>query len=252
MGKVSSVRPLPLERTFDSFVEHFGGELIDRLLPTQSKRADYLFRQQGVIAELKRLEKQTFDADYHQKLTQLCQNWLRRGRVIAFGRVHLNLGQLPPDCQREWLRLLESPIQRNILADANQQIRSTREALAMPTAKGILLLASDGNYCLQPPDVVTLVARILEKKKETGEPIFSAIRAVAFFSLNMFVGTPQAAKCIYWMNGLRDMQDRELSAFLKHLELSWYNCLRNLLNEPIPRYERIDDDIESVKFTPPH
>jgi hypothetical protein len=57
----SAMRPqaLPMEETFDAFVEHFGGVKISSLIKSKSSmplNADYLFKDHNVIAELKTLE----------------------------------------------------------------------------------------------------------------------------------------------------------------------------------------------------
>lgn len=54
-----------LENAFNQFVKKFGGELISELMPRSgniSDNADYLFRQQNIVVELKCLEKD----HYHQ------------------------------------------------------------------------------------------------------------------------------------------------------------------------------------------
>ncbi len=51
-------KSLPTEETFDQFVKQFGGQKISDLLSNSPsfKNADYLFREQNVIAELKNFQ----------------------------------------------------------------------------------------------------------------------------------------------------------------------------------------------------
>ena len=51
--------PLPIEQSFDRFVERFGGTKISDLISDQANmplNADYIFRDHNVVAELKTLE----------------------------------------------------------------------------------------------------------------------------------------------------------------------------------------------------
>ena len=59
-------RPIvDVESAFNEFVEEFGGELISKAVPANpEENADYLFRDEGVVAELKCLQKDFFAAGY--------------------------------------------------------------------------------------------------------------------------------------------------------------------------------------------
>jgi len=157
---------LPIEKTFDEFVKQSGGELVRDLITNVNpkKNADYLFGGPLVVAELKCLEKETFTEAYAKKIQKLADGWMRRGLILAYGRVQLQLRKLPLPCQEEWLRLLELPLQNNVVARANRQIKATIETLGLQNARGLLLLVSDGNYSLEPHALVTLIGRILNKK----------------------------------------------------------------------------------------
>ena len=68
-----------VEETIDDVVRWAGGQRVDTLLPAnfqQSKNADYLFPAENVVAELKSLQQESFDADYRQKLDQMAQDWI--------------------------------------------------------------------------------------------------------------------------------------------------------------------------------
>jgi hypothetical protein len=57
---------------------------------------------------------------------------------------------MSPQAQREWLDLLESPIE-GIIRKANRQIRSTKTRERMTGAKGLLLIVNDGNFLHTAP-----------------------------------------------------------------------------------------------------
>src|ERR1700731_2423569 len=64
----------PFEAVFHDFIRHFGGEVLPEA--PDGRTADYLFREQKIIAELKTMTvDQTEDAD--RKLTPYVEEWAR-------------------------------------------------------------------------------------------------------------------------------------------------------------------------------
>ena len=116
------------------------------------------------------------------RVTELINDWTRRGLIRIYGRVRIDLQKLNPVPQREWLHTLQAPVER-IVAKANRQIRSSKQSLVLPNAKGLLLIANDGN-CLHTSvtDYMILVSRVLAKKMPTGERRFPHIQGVVYFS----------------------------------------------------------------------
>src|ERR1700722_8155983 len=114
---------MKLQTVIDPFITSCGGELVEDLLgngPELPKNADYLFRQSGVIAELKSLEEASFGQSFQNKMSELIRSWADRGLVMIWGTQRVDLDQLPPVCQQEVLDVLGKPLQTNILAKANQ------------------------------------------------------------------------------------------------------------------------------------
>lgn len=70
---------------FTSFVKELGGECVEDLLPDQSSKAsnaDYVFRGENVIAELKCLEDdKSSDPKFLRKIDMLYSKWVRSGLV---------------------------------------------------------------------------------------------------------------------------------------------------------------------------
>jgi hypothetical protein len=93
----------------------------------------------------------------------------------------------------------------------------------MPNAKGLLWVASDGNIDLQPDVVWFLLKRILQKKKQGGDPQYSNLQALVYFSPRMPVETPLSNKpTLFWFSGSRQTDDHEMQAFLKMLCDAWW------------------------------
>ncbi len=174
---------LTVEDIFRRFVQEFGGELISNLLPPGNppSNADFLFRRQRVIAELKCLENNSFGSNYPEKMKALADDWMRRRLLMVYGTTRIEIRKLHPECQREWLNLIAEPIQRNIVKKADEQIRETKKWLDMPDAKGLLLIASDGNLVMQPYDVAFFLTRVFRKKTGDGRDQYSNIDAFSTF-----------------------------------------------------------------------
>ena len=67
-----------------------------------------------------------------------------------FGTNIIPLEKLNPICQREWLHILQAPVER-IVRKANRQIRTKKQTLQLPNTKGLLLIANDGNLLHTSP-----------------------------------------------------------------------------------------------------
>ena len=53
--------------------------------------------------------------------------------------------RLSPECREEMFSAMAESLQKHVVAAANFQIRSTKELLNLPDARGLLWVASDGN-----------------------------------------------------------------------------------------------------------
>jgi len=222
---------IPVEPTFDAFVKEFKGELVRELVDVKKREtnADYLFRNDSVIAELKCLEKDTFDAEYDRKLNTLVDSWVKRRLLWYVGKPKLELRKLDPICQQEWLRLVEPHLQRHVVTQANLQIKMSKQQLKHPNAKGLLLIAIDGNYSLQPEDLITHFGRILTKTKKDGSLLYSSIHWVVFFTVNVGVrlkNMPEDA--LVWLPAYRYRDDTTTSTFIEKLREGWIGFHKTL------------------------
>jgi hypothetical protein len=212
-----------MENNFESMfrvaVESMNGEILPE---GDAESADFLFRQSNVAAELKTLEEDA-RKEYAAKLEALIQDWMKRRLLIAFGRNVIELGKVHPTCQREWLGLLQGPVE-GLLRKANRQIRSSKEAAKLEDARGLLIIANDGNFLhTSPVDYMTLVARVLQKKKPSGELQFPHIRGVIYMSYRVPThreGMP------FWVGGVLDQSvDGTLHELQQQLKAGWYEYL---------------------------
>jgi hypothetical protein len=205
------------ENYFKGFVAHMGGVVLPE---GESESADYHFPHDGIIGELKILERDA-RAEYAKRLEELSASWMKRGLLIVFGTVKISLQTVNPICQREWLNLLQPPIER-ILRKANSQIRSSKVALNAPEAKGLLLIANNGNLLhTSPEDYMNLVARALAKKTQNGEPQFPHILGVVYFSYKVMAAGENAP---FWYAGNTNPNgDEQMQGLQNQLMKGWWD-----------------------------
>lgn len=215
------------ELIFNRFVESIGGEVVPK---SAMESADFVFRSEKIIAELKTLERDPRE-EHVRKLAALAQGWNRRRQVVVYGTAAANLQRIHPAAQREWLDLLEAPIE-GIIRKANRQIRSTKDHEHLQDAKGLLLIVNDGNLLHTAPIVfMTLVARVLQKLSADGERKFRHIRGVVYFSYRV----PAAGESnLFWIPGtLEPAADADLGAFEDRLQREWFAYFARITWRPV-------------------
>jgi len=195
----------------------------------QKQSADYLFRQEKVVVELKTLLEDATPA-HVRKLSALTNNWMNKGLVRGYGRLILNLQTICQECQHEGLDLLQGPVE-GVIRKANSQIRSTKNAEQLADAKGLLLIVNDGNSLrTEPVNFMILVARILQKKSESGEQRFPEIRGVVYFSYRV----PAAREStLFWVAGTMEPEaDGDLRSFQARLQREWLAYYARIVGRP--------------------
>ena len=224
------------EALFARFIEGAGGEI---LAAGPEEAADFLFRAERIVVELKTLQRDSRDA-YVRKLSVLMGTWAQRGQLWVIGTTVVNLRNMPPQAQREWLNLLEAPIE-GIIRKANRQIRSTKNRERVPDSKGLLLIVNDGNFLLTAPDIfMTLVARVLQKRTEAGERKFPHIRGVVYFSYRVAAAVEQN---LFWVQGtVEPAADSAMQVFQSKLRAEWVAYFSRITGRPIT---------EAVRGLPP-
>ena len=212
-----------LESIVDPFVQRVGGQRISEIIGNKNpaKNADYLFQTHNVIAELKSLQAGTFVESIQRKINELFTRWQQERKLIVFGTAKIESSKLSPECREKIFSVMAEALQKHVVFAANDQIKSTKKLLNMPDAKGLLWVASDGNEFLQPNILWYLLQRILQKKKQNGEPAYSSIHGLAYFSPRMLGQIPGAAEpALLWFSGLRQ-PDAQVKACLDQLSDEW-------------------------------
>src|ERR1700730_2973750 len=92
---------IPVESSISAFVDSFGGERVEHLMPNANPpgQADYVFRKQGAVLELKCLEQNLFSSAYADKLAVLVRKWIGQGLIPRGDDVTIGLRTVPGPCQ---------------------------------------------------------------------------------------------------------------------------------------------------------
>jgi hypothetical protein len=220
------------EAHFRRFVQGCGGNLIPQ---NDTESADFLFPKENIVAELKTLQADA-RLEHARKLQALVNDWTKRGLMLAFGRAVISLQELNPVCQREWLRVLQAPVEY-LVRKANRQIRCTMQSLTLPTAKGLLLIANDGNLLhTSPIDYMILISRVLQKKTPTGERQFPHISGVVYFSYQI---TSRGEGMPFWISGhTAPSGDTEMQEFQGWLRCRWYSYIEQVTGRRVTEVHR--------------
>lgn len=238
-----------VEEIFNTFVEDFGGELISKLFSDNSKKpdnADYFFRNRTIIAELKCLEKDYFNnKEIGKKLETKLNRWIHAGilRKESIKDGVIQTDNLSPYYASEIFQIFLKPM-KSAIEKANKQIKETKKYFNLPEAKGLLILANDGNYSLTPKLSMHALANLLLTKH-------SGIDSFIYFTPNIQVTDPNLGRQAHlWISGRsRPSANAVESGYLSKISNEWIRFLENLLCEQISKIAVENDSIvENLRF----
>ena len=248
---MSEPRRIEVASAFADCVESIGGEVLDRCLPKPANfsTADYVFRKDGVVAELKCMEHDIMStAEFKEQLNNTYARWVSEGLVPlpAAPRVQVNLQELPEPCAREFMKPFKRRLEATV-KKANKQIRETKEHLDLKDAKGLLLLANDGNLSMKPNLVFHLLDRMLRAE-------FRSINSLVYFSVNHPVSVPGIGMPVLpWAAPIIDYRDQVDSTFMNKLRDAWFAHHSRLVEGPILEFATDCSEpssIDAIDFVP--
>jgi len=225
MRTIGSPESIDIPTTMREVTETLGGVVLDDAMDTASKKADYWFPDDNVVAELKCLsEDLSQKPDFKRRLTALHRSWVQRGLLPrpSSRTLRFDLRSLPAQCASEFLDPLKRRFEGTV-RDANRQIRESKKTLGVPDAVGLLLLANDGNFMFPPTMLVHLLWRVLNKQH-------SSIDHVILFSANVNVKVPGASEQgPFWIEVVPEARRAMTTGFLDRLEVQWMASISRLL-----------------------
>ena len=234
----------PFESFFHDFVRDFGGEVLPEA--QEGSTADYFFRSQDVVAELKTLTVDQTE-DVNRKLTPRVLEWIKKnGRIppgLVEGGKHLvTFKDMPREIQILWWNLLIAAVEPWI-RDANKQIRDTKLRMNLGSAKGMMLIANGSNLYHDHPDSFRrLIAEVLRKRTPTGDLRFPHINAAVCFSFDDVKSRDEGM--YYWANlQMKQTPDEDtgpIATFQAELQQSWYRYIEKLIGIEVRQHAHVD------------
>lgn len=248
---------MDVEKTFNEFTEGFGGELIskvfDAIFVGKGKRpdnADYFLFNRSVVAELKCLEKNYFsDKKIGKKLDDALNRWLKLGvlRPEHIKNGSFQTDDLPIECASEVIEIFSAPV-KNAVKKANKQIKETKNYFGIPDSKGLLILANDGNYSINPKLMMHILGKLLKTS-------FTGIDSFIFFTPNLRAYAPQVDRQFnVWIDGRSRPSSNSVAQELLHeISEGWISFIEKKFDESVTRFDfenhDIVDGIKLVKKT---
>lgn len=237
---------IDVEKQFGSFVKAFGGSLVSEIVGSSPRfaNADYLFRDDAVIAELKCMEKDVLaDHSFKTAIAKACERWIASRSIPAFwGTVQIDAAKLPAECQREFFQIVRKTVQ-GAIKKANIQIRETKAHFDIPKAKGLLLLVNDGCWSLQTDAMLYLTDISLGNQ-------CSNINSVVYFTVNMPARMPGVERdVLVWIPAERTGVEPVNGNFLERMQQGWCAYHECLVGERVPIFEISGrEHLPNIKF----
>ena len=246
-----------LENAFNRFIKDFGGEFIDEINPqdpNKLKNADYIFRQQNVVAELKR-----FDKNYYQTNADVERLMKQVEKSIANGYIseselsqYLSKETEPDKITDVILSGVRGTVEDKIRS-AEKQIKKIKEVFKMPDAKRLLLLANDKSYFTQltPLIYIHITEKLLSERPDT------PIDGFVYFATNKNYELPtEKENGIIWINNYLRKGQEEFAGFIDKLGISWAEFVCRNTGGTIGRTNHFDEEVinerlESLKVISP-
>lgn len=226
-------RPTRIENAFTKIIEAAGGE---RLL----EHADYLFKNTGIVVELKVIDNDIFNSEERNKKVK---KWLEANKngaaIVQLGQKTLvDQDKLSLKQKKEFQNIYRKPV-KGIIARANSQIKETKKTLGLPEdVPGVLVLINAASPILDPSHYRHYFTHLFNSGR------FSQIDLVVctIFDLYAYAPTMRGAFC-FWDNW--DIQGRRNvdKKILDNLWVGWNNWL---VNEIDPTY--IVEDITEYQY----
>ena len=242
----STMAKIDIRSEMADAVRRMGGSVIDdQLRDANFVNADYWFPDYEVVGELKCLsEDLSSSRSFNDRVSCLYASWIERGLVPPrYGRVSLSLRGIPLECAREFLHLIKRRFEVNVLKKANAQIKGIKKHLCRPDAKGLLLLANDGNYLLPPGVMAHLLARATRGQHRS-------INSVIYFSVNVLAVVPGISDpALFWVDGCLPDREPVPMALRGAIRSSWISQHSALVETPIYEVASCDpSQFENIQF----
>lgn len=240
---------IDIQKELATCVNAIGGEVLDEVLVNPTfNNADYWFPEHNVVAELKRLSENILEKDgYKKKVTEMYWRWVREELIPKpiGNKIKFSTRNIPKKCAYEYVELFKKRLESSTVRKANTQIKETKKHFNAPTAKGLLLLANDGNLGFTPDMVAHLLARMLKNS-------YSSINSIIYFSANHPVSQPGIEMpSHFWIDAFVQEREQVPKELREKLQTEWMRNYSGLIEGPLYEVQMPNkaEAIDAIRFT---
>ena len=208
-----------------------------------NENADFVFRRDAVIAELKVLtDDQITKKQFAEKTSALYHKYAARGEVPLppEGVSRFDTSLVPDSLRREIADLYAIPVYRQV-RKANSQIESTAAQLGPGDWKGLLIIANDSNTAMTPSALRWTLGECFRNED------LPFIDHVVAFTVNLpFHNSVTQGPALFWYMARAGASKPDLRSFAQRLRSAWMAHLESKIG-PIRQYEVAGDALQGMK-----
>lgn len=219
------------EGFIDQFISFAGGtritEIVGEEIPTDN--ADYFFREQNVLVELKILQTDFLETN-KEKLEAARKGALAKVRITP--SMILGTDRTPPkelvDAEFEVLR----GARQRITNKANRQIKNSKILLGQLEAKGIVMFLLDGFYSVSPLLTIQLLHEPISRH-------YSSVEAIIFLNLRRKITLDLGDgpfDYFVFQPGYKLPASKSIENFIDRLGKKWFGYLEGLSGKRFPKH----------------
>lgn len=146
---------IALETNINNFIHDVGGCRVSDCYDTRNiENADYFFKDNDVILELKNIEKEYIDD------LKMLKIYEKSAKLFSAGEIIRMEPQVRGFFSNEKLEIYRKPLSR-IVKKASRQIFSTKSIVNSCSANGILMIVNENCTSIGSDIIVSLLSRIL-------------------------------------------------------------------------------------------
>lgn len=220
---------MSIEALLTRFIAPMGGVHLRSIVGDSPdfRNADFLFQDDGVLAELKCLDEDLIgDPAFMKKATELYLGCsvAQRGRSLPVGpgTLYVTTAGASEDVVRKVVELYYKPFKRCV-ETANKQIKVAAKQLGLDSPAGLLIIANNNHSGLDPEHALQLLELVFRRQT------YSSINAVFYASAGQRVGLAESADDIDVSIVYRNPNASPLDqGFLHRFSLAWLDVLKVL------------------------
>lgn len=158
-----------VEGFMTEFIKSVGGETVTSIVGPSPDfdNADYYFKKENVLIELKCFEKDPFSKEDADKSVRFMVKWLEKGLIKVEDVFSYTNGsmRLPEECIQDMVQSCRRTFEEAI-RKGNRQLRETKKRIGNEKTLKALLLCNDGNYFLTEKGTFDVINDIFASRKD--------------------------------------------------------------------------------------